>query len=488
MEIETGYPDSQAREARLLADVRSRRPSALGAITTLYGRELTGIAYLVLQHRDGAADAAACGIADVWRRAADPAVTSGMQEFRIALLGATAREALRAHGASRMVDPTGDSAVRRLVMELSPAARAAIGLRLVARVGDEVIATLLEISPRQLRRLLAPTLAEARLPDSIAAQLADLPVTVDPDRVRAALARPSGGTRAIRIGWVAGSLAVGLVLFGFLATRNDQTPAGDLRIPAPRETGADKSSPDANPLAAGRSPVTGSAPQSEVSAFTLADCQIEPVGSPIAFAGWLSAEEIGATGVAAPGQRVYAIVTRGDAEWIGYRVADGRPSFPVPVGRLGCVLDPASGTHTAIGVARRWEPPALADGCPGSPITGFAGYRELGGPRAFVLIDALREWRANDPRLAFLARVAPAPPPGARVEAWLQPVGPGPRIEATVESPPTARDTASSLTHYVHVGGMKIPTPGCWVMNIAIDGTVVGSAVLPISAGVPPAF
>jgi hypothetical protein len=39
--------------------------------------------------------------------------------------------------------------------------------------------------------------------------------------------------------------------------------------------------------------------------------------------------------------------------------------------------------------------------------------------------------------------------------------------------------------HYVRVDGIEVPAPGCWVMNVAVDGAVVGSAVLALAARVP---
>jgi len=475
------------QDARLLADVRSRSSAALATITTRFGRELTGIAYLVLQHHEGAADAVARGIADVWRRADEPEAMPDVERLRMALLGATARQALLGHRASRTVDPTTDGMPSALLTGLSPRARAAFALRHVAVLGDEDIAAALEITPDEARRLLGPAADGARR-SAPASMLAGLPVTVDPDRVRAALARPSDTTTSRRP-WVAvAAFALALLLIRLAAAPNaespdEQSPQGVIAQQGPSAPAAGDD---------GRAGTLGADSQWSrswpgrglVPPFTLADCHIEPASLPISFAGWVTVEEIRATGVAPPGRSVYAIVTRGDAEWIGYRYTHDRPVFPRPVGRLGCVFDPDSGSHVAIGVAQDWQPPSLADGCPASPISAFAGYRELGGPGAFVLVDTRDAWWADDPELSFLVRVAPAPPTGSTVEAWLQPTGEGPQITATVGEPPA--DADASLLHYVRVGGIEIPEPGCWVMNVAVDGTVVGSAVLPLVARAPP--
>lgn len=485
MTIESRDPHSSQprQDARLLAEVRSRNPSGLATITTRFGRELTGIAYLVLQHQESAADAVARGIAEVWRHADDPAAIPDVERLRIALLGATARQAVLSHRASRTVDPTTDGLPSNVVTGLSPPARAAFALRYAGGLEEADVAALLGIAPAQVRRLLEPADDEARRPAAVR-QLAALPVTVDAERVRAALAEPSVRP-ASRRPWVAVAVAVVALLLVRLVAAPSEPPSAD-KSPgevAPGVPGATE------PVAAGRDSLGADSPWSRfwpggglVPPFTLANCHIEPASLPISFAGWVTVEEIRATGVAPPGRSVYAIVTRGDAEWIGYRYTHDRPVFPRPVGRLGCVFEPDSGSHVAIGVAQDWEPPTLADGCPASPINSFAGYRELGGPGAFVLIDTRGAWSADDPDLSFLVRVAPAPPAGSSVEAWLQPVGEGPQIAATVGEQPADPD---SVLNYLRVDGIEVPDPGCWIMNVAVDGTVVGSAVLPLVARAP---
>jgi DNA-directed RNA polymerase specialized sigma24 family protein len=484
--IEPSDPrSSQPRQdARLLAEVRSRNPSALATITTRFGRELTGIAYLVLQHQEGAADAVARGIADAWRQADDLATIPDIEGLRTALLGATARHALLSHRSSRSVDPidpTVDGPRRDVMTGLSPQARAAFALRYAAGLEEADVAALLEIAPAGVNRLLEPAADEARRAAAVA-QLASLPVTVDVERVRAALAEPSRAPSSRRP-WAAVAAVVGVLLLIRLAAPPSEPPSAQPSLTGEAEqpaTGAPTAAGDGRDSLGADSPWSRFWPgEGLVPPFTLADCHIEPASLPISFAGWVTVEEIRANGVAPPGRSVYAIVTRGDAEWIGYRYTHDRPVFPRPVGRLGCVFEPDSGSHVAIGVAQDWEPPALADGCPASPINSFAGYRELGGPGAFVLVDTRSAWWADDPELSFLVRVAPAPLAGSSVEAWLQPVGAGPLIPATVGE--QAADPGSVL-NYLRVDGVEVPEPGCWVMNIAVDGSVVGSAVLPVVA------
>jgi len=457
----------------------------LARIITVFGRELTGIAYLVLQHHDDAADAVARGIADISQRVDDPAVAHDLELLRIALLGATAREALQGHAASRTVDPTMDGPGNP-VIGLAPSARAVFALEYVAGLEEGVVASLLELSPRNRRRLPEPAVFLARLPAAMA-QLAGLPVTVDSDRVRAVFARPDDRVPSRRR-WILGAaIPLAVVLLWLALVPRDASPAGGVP-PSPsggRVVGGAVTNATASDLGSDSLWSQFWPGRTAVPPFTLADCDIEPVSSEIAFAGWVTVEQIRATGLAPPGRSVYAIVTRGEAEWIGYRSTHDRPVFPRPVGRLGCVFEPGSGSHVAIGVAQQWEPPTLADGCPASPISSFAGYRELGGPGAFVLVDTGNAWWADDPELSFLVRVAPAPPAGASVAAWLQPVGEGTRVTAGVDAPQADGD--GSLVQYMVVDGVEIPEPGCWIMNIAVDGTVVGSATLPIVARAPPA-
>lgn len=483
MTIEPRDPHSSQprQDARLLAELRSRNPSALATITTRFGRELTGIAYLVLQHSEGAAGAVARGIAETWRQADDPDRFPDLERLRMALLGATARQALLSHRSSRSVDPTVDGPRRDAVSGLSPQARAAFALRYAAGLEEADVAALLEISPVVVHRLLEPAADEARRAAAVA-QLASLPVMVDVERVRAALAEPSR-LPSSRRPWAAVAAVVVLLLVVRLAAAPSEPSSaepslrGDVARPDP---GATADAGDGRDSLGADSPWSRFWPgEGLVPPFTLADCHIEPASLPISFAGWVTVEEIRAKGVAPPGRSVYAIVTRGDAEWIGYRYTHDRPVFPRPVGRLGCVFEPDSGSHVAIGVAQDWEPPALADGCPASPINSFAGYRELGGPGAFVLLDTRGAWSADDPAISFLVRVAPAPPAGSSVEAWLQPAGDGPQIAAKVGEQPADSD---SVLNYLRVDGVEVPEPGCWVMNVAVDGTVVGSAVLPVVA------
>jgi hypothetical protein len=92
----------------------------------------------------------------------------------------------------------------------------------------------------------------------------------------------------------------------------------------------------------------------------LADCQIAPADSFLAFAGWTTLDVLHVGGgKAAPEQRIYAVVTRGLAEWVGWK-SSGGAMYPRPVGRMGCIYDPSSGESSLVGVPLDWQPPAVA--------------------------------------------------------------------------------------------------------------------------------
>jgi hypothetical protein len=121
--------------------------------------------------------------------------------------------------------------------------------------------------------------------------------------------------------------------------------------PSAQEAAARTPQPTASASASLR---PGSAP------IGLADCEIAPADSSLAFAGWTTLEVLHVGGgKAAPDQPIYAVVTRGLAEWVGWK-SSGGPMYPRPVGRMGCIYDPSSGESSVVGVPLDWQPPAIA--------------------------------------------------------------------------------------------------------------------------------
>ena len=149
--------------------------------------------------------------------------------------------------------------------------------------------------------------------------------------------------------------------------------------------------------------------------LTLADCDIQPAGTPIAYRGWLTLGDLFAAGRTAPGAGtpVYALVTEGPAEWVGWQTTEGRPMYPRPVGRMACAVDPLSGTSTVFSMADGWQPPAPMDGCPASPILRYAGDHQVGGPSAFILLPFDGEAWWSKTSIVLRVRIAPSPRTGS---------------------------------------------------------------------------
>ncbi len=220
----------------------------------------------------------------------------------------------------------------------------------------------------------------------------------------------------------------------------------------------------------------------------LADCRIEPADARLAFSGWATTDALRVTGGSAdPGQPVYAVVTRGLAEWMGWRDSGSDPIFPQPVGRMGCIYDPSTGVVSQVGVPMDWQPPQTVDGCPASTEDEYAGYREIGGPRAWALLPTGTSWWISDRRFLILYRLSPPLANGERLTGWAQPLdGSGARVTADLRSVAVSvasgdatqpADPASPRYYIVEVG---FSTPGCWVLDVAVNGRLAGSAIIPV--------
>jgi hypothetical protein len=221
---------------------------------------------------------------------------------------------------------------------------------------------------------------------------------------------------------------------------------------------------------------------------TLADCQIYPEDARLAFSGWATTDVLHVTGGrAAPGQPVYAIVTRGLAEWMGWRSPDAGPIYPPPVGRMGCIFDPSTGDVSEIGVPMDWHPPAVIDGCPASPGDEYAGYQEIGGPRAWALLPTGPSgWVAGE-RAIILYRLSPPLAPGESISAWASPLDGGGRVDGAVDDvppgaasgTPQASPRLDGFSYYVVE--QPLPTSGCWVLDVAVNGRLAGSAITSVA-------
>jgi hypothetical protein len=217
--------------------------------------------------------------------------------------------------------------------------------------------------------------------------------------------------------------------------------------------------------------------------LSLGDCSIQPASSDLAFRGWLTLGDLSpAAGAGTAGTPVYALVTAGTAEWVGWQTREGRPMYPRPVGRLGCAVDPVTSTATVFAVSDSWNPPPAMDGCPASPIQRHGGDRQVGGPGAFVLLPfGGNSWWADDPSVRIRVRIAPTPSSEARITATARPLETPSSLDLEVESQDIAPSRPPTSNHYVWLRDVRFPTDGCWLVSVSVDGQPVGAAILPVT-------
>lgn len=236
----------------------------------------------------------------------------------------------------------------------------------------------------------------------------------------------------------------------------------------------------ASAVPAAETPSTGLTVSPEPGPITLADCRIEP-NAPLAFAGWATLATLHVTGgEAAPGEPVYALVTD-----------------PLPAGRAGCIYDPSTGGISEFGMPGDWTPPQMIDGCPASPEDQFAGYREVGGPRAWVLLPTGTKSWTTESSATLIVRLSPSLRAGDALTPWAQALVGGARVDASAWSAMGERTASRSdgaaagtpappraAASYAVVD-QPIPAPGCWVLNVSVNGALAGSAIVWIADGAP---
>jgi len=313
-------------------------------------------------------------------------------------------------------------------------------------------------------------LFEGRLRDALQREVQRNAVHISPERLRAEASAPPEPWRPPRWWPVAALATTGVCLLVVLRVLTN--------LPVPNGL---------VPQASGPSTSSAQSVARSAGPITLADCRIEPVGSPLAFDGWATTAVLDVSGGAAePGQPVYALITAGPAEWMGWRTAGAQPMYPAPIGRMGCIFDPSTGRASVVGVRPEWQPPDVVDGCPASPEDEFAGYREIGGPRAWALLPTgTSGWMgAQSGPAVILYRLGPPPGPGQRVVASADALdGSGERVAGTVGAPVGPSSAAlgaspSAGSAYYTVVEQSFPHPGCWVLNVTVDGRLAGSAVI----------
>jgi hypothetical protein len=218
--------------------------------------------------------------------------------------------------------------------------------------------------------------------------------------------------------------------------------------------------------------------------LSLADCDIQPATTPIAYRGWLTLGTLSAAARsdASSGAPIYALVTDGPAEWVGWQSVEGRAMYPRPVGRMACAVDPLTATARVFSMADSWQPPEPMDGCPASPILRYAGDHQVGGPGAFILLPFDREAWWSKTSVVLRVRIAPSPAPGARITATARALDGSRLMSLPVDSPPIPESRPPTSNHYLWLRPVRFPTDGCWLVTVAVGGVGVGSAILPITA------
>lgn len=453
--------------------------SVLAAVARRGGRELAALAYLVLQNRSASEQAAAAGIADVIRRGENASSSS--------TVGAVLRRALEGHSRIREIDAPGE-ATPAVLTRLSALQRAVAGGHLVAGVPLEELAPPLGLPVERLRRELLAAEGSSATGDELRLELETAlggrAFAVTAEEVEAALTlpppRPIHGPR--RAVWLAGAAAALFLVAAGLMTAGQ--PPGS---PPANATASEAVEVAMGHPPGGRQGVgawAGGAALPLDDHLSLADCDIQPAGTPIAFRGWLT---LGALSTAARsdssgGAPVYALVTDGPAEWVGWQSIEGRAMYPRPVGRMACAVDPLTATARVFSVADSWQPPEPMDGCPASPILRYAGDHQVGGPGAFILLPFDGEaWWSQTP-IVLRVRIAPSPVPGARITATAQTLDGSGALSLPVDSPPIPASRPPTSNHYLWLRPVRFPTDGCWLVTVAVDGVGVGSAIVPITA------
>jgi len=476
-------------------------PQTLQALLAAHGPAIGSFAYLVLQHQADAERVLASTLASALRQAdlpSDPAAA------RTRLLRIAARTILRGSSQTGEVTPLLPDArsirdrmpVLEALAEMDPRSRMAVVLHYVLDHGPDAVAAILDDDPFALRsdlnearnrlqsrveelraaegtehleeatRALPPESFDAWLRRALVEESARFVPVLDPSGLRTP--GPAEQSRPMRRWWPFALVAIVVLLIagsgGLFWVVSE--PAAVAGRPAASSSGPPSPSH------------TAEAP------ITLADCQITPIASPLAFAGWTTLAALDVHGGdAGPGQPIYALVTRGMAEWIGWQEHYSGPMFPAPIGRMGCIFDPSTRQTSLVGVDADWAPKLMADGCPPSPIDEFGGYRETGGPRAWLLLPGdTASWYVGDFSYLMLFRLSPPAEPGQSITAWAQPLADVRAIPGEIDSTSSQLghpDTSGSGSRYYFVN-VRFTTTGCWVINIAINGEVVGSAIAPI--------
>jgi hypothetical protein len=465
--------------------VDERARTASPALARRHGRELAALAYLVLQNREAAEQSAARGMANVLRRPFD-ASRPDEARLRDALIGATLRMALDAHPETPEIDPLAGPTARSSLTGLSPLQRAVAAGHLAGGVVTDRLAEELAVPVRRVRAELARGEAIAGGREPLRLRLiqrqAGLPFSVAPEAVESARIAPPAGRRGSRWPLTALPIAAMLVAAMAVASTRDEVPAGESAMMRAR---SEQPSAPVALLAPDKPADRENQPAPPLDArLSLGDCDIQPASTELAFRGWMTLGDLSAATAGTPdaGTPVYALVTAGTAEWVGWQIPEGRPMFPRPVGRMACAVNPVSTGVTVFAVPASWTPPQPKSGCPASPISLYAGDRQVGGPSAFVVLPRRgMSLSAEDPSLRMRVRIAPPPAAEARVTATARPLDGGRPLRLEVESGQISTTRPPTSDHYIWLRGVRFPTDGCWLVSVSVDGEPIGAAIVAVT-------
>lgn len=471
-----GTPPGSALSPRLLERLRARDRAAITELLTTCARPMVGAAYVILQDHDAAARAAGIAIGRAWQLplTAWPAAST---DLCAQLVVAAAREACSLRASVREVDAVPRPGAEAL-LALRPEERAAVALVRLGGLAPAAAIDALALKGRARQHavaLLDPASGEmGHLLAAVASNVAGLSVSLAPDTVLACIDGPLPGAPAAwrRVAPLAAGVA-GLAVLGMLLLT---APRGDVRTA--------RIASSATPAADGTTAPVADPPLPAVAELandpSLADCGIQPKDADLAFAGWTTLTQLGGSSpMLESSQPVYAQIPRDPVVW------DPRGDAPpgsIRRQRLACLTDAARRLHVVVPLPDDWQAPQIVDGCPASPMGEVAGMREIGGPDGFVVLPGPgTSWWADDPGVRILARVAPTPSQHAAITAWVQPLGPGIPSQVPLEPPRLPGTSRGGSTSYVWLHEVPFDAAGCWVISLAVDGRVVGSAILPVS-------
>ncbi len=126
-----------------------------------------------------------------------------------------------------------------------------------------------------------------------------------------------------------------------------------------------------------------------------------------------------------------------------------------------------------------------------TPTKHGSWWIEIGGPGAFFNVEPGTLY-AGPPWL-IITRFDPDAAGGQVVAVWIERIGSDERIDGTLNSRMNPSniyrfsERAPALSGGWYLFEQPFPSPGCWRISGAINGQVVGSAVIDITQGLPSA-